>query len=410
MTTQAQNTVTRFLERAAHVRSIDPLDTDFSDLQAFAHAIQNTRVVMLGEATHGDGAAFLAKTRLVKYLHQYLGFDVLAFESGLFDCHKAWAFISSSEDARTAFRRGVFGVWSKSAQVAPLMDYLGQQARSPRPLELVGFDCQFSGSASGEFFRPELEAFLHDIGGPNLNDPNWHGFNATVQKLAEFVGGETTFFEDENPVFFERLAMLERELQTNERAKAQPDGAFWLRHVENLRVFAECTMVYGSEEHDTHTDNLRDAQMAHNLLWHLERLGNRKVIVWAANFHIARNLHEIEPERWVNGEFFPMGHHLYDALGPQCYVLRFIQFNGERGLYRTEASPVPTPEPGDLEDVLGQAGLEQAFIDLRHASELHVPIAARAFRSFQANADWSRVADGFFFIRTMTPSTKLSGI
>ena len=45
--------------------------------------------VLLGEASHGDGAALLAKGRLVRYLHQARGFDVLVWESGFYDLARA---------------------------------------------------------------------------------------------------------------------------------------------------------------------------------------------------------------------------------------------------------------------------------------------------------------------------------
>ena len=72
-------------EHAVEVRSIAPLDEDFSDLAPLAAAIGGARVVQLGEASHGDGASFDAKARLVRFLHQQMGFDALAWESGFFD-------------------------------------------------------------------------------------------------------------------------------------------------------------------------------------------------------------------------------------------------------------------------------------------------------------------------------------
>src|SRR5262249_34689777 len=95
----------------APIRSIDIADDDFADLEAFGKAVGDARIVMLGETTHGDGATFLAKGRLVRFLHERMGFDVLAFESGIYEMRKVWERMRSGEDARTATRRGIFGVW-----------------------------------------------------------------------------------------------------------------------------------------------------------------------------------------------------------------------------------------------------------------------------------------------------------
>lgn len=60
-------------EHVVDIRSIDPTDEDFSDLGCLASLIGNARIVQLGESTHGDGAAFAAKVRVVKFLHRELG-------------------------------------------------------------------------------------------------------------------------------------------------------------------------------------------------------------------------------------------------------------------------------------------------------------------------------------------------
>jgi erythromycin esterase len=110
-------------KHAQPLRSIDPQDADFADLEAFRRAIGAARIVMLGEQTHGDGATFQAKTRLIRFLHEKCGFDVLAFESGLYDCHKAWELLREGKTTpEKAVANGVFAIWTQSEQVRPLIE------------------------------------------------------------------------------------------------------------------------------------------------------------------------------------------------------------------------------------------------------------------------------------------------
>src|SRR6185437_5850958 len=71
---------------AAHahaIRTIEPEDDDYDDLEPFGDAVGDARIVQLGECSHGSGTDFKAKARLVRFLHARMGFDVLVWESGL---------------------------------------------------------------------------------------------------------------------------------------------------------------------------------------------------------------------------------------------------------------------------------------------------------------------------------------
>src|SRR5690348_3029168 len=103
-------------EHAVRIRSIDPREEDFSDLQPLKAAIGAARVVALGEQSHGDGAVFLAKCRLIKFLHKEMGFDVLVWESTEFDCREAdRAMRDPAVDLDVAWQKGIFSIWGKSA-------------------------------------------------------------------------------------------------------------------------------------------------------------------------------------------------------------------------------------------------------------------------------------------------------
>lgn len=69
-----------------------PVDFSVSfgnQLEPLAAAIGDSRIVLLGENGHGVGSITEAKVELVFYLADALGFDVLIFESGFFECGNA---------------------------------------------------------------------------------------------------------------------------------------------------------------------------------------------------------------------------------------------------------------------------------------------------------------------------------
>ena len=83
------------LKRAHPIRSL--FSDDFSDLAFLAPLLEGKRVVQLGESGHGVAEFNWMKARLAKYLHERLGFDVLAFESSLSGCDVADSRIRSGQ-------------------------------------------------------------------------------------------------------------------------------------------------------------------------------------------------------------------------------------------------------------------------------------------------------------------------
>jgi erythromycin esterase len=78
--------------RANHhpIASVQTFEGDtFADLQFFKTVLKDRRIVQLGESGHGVAEFNHAKVRLIKFLHQQMGFDVMAFESGLYECYNA---------------------------------------------------------------------------------------------------------------------------------------------------------------------------------------------------------------------------------------------------------------------------------------------------------------------------------
>jgi erythromycin esterase len=405
--------VASLAQNAVPIRSIEPLDEDFTDLEPLRDVMGSARVVLLGEQSHGDGATFLAKARLVRFLHQEMGFDVLAFESGFYECEVAGARMEAGEEADTAVRRCVFPVWAESAEFQPTVDYLEETRGWERPLRIAGFDSQMTGSASPDFLLADLRARTAEAG----VDFDWSAFEAILEALVDdrYRAGVRTVLpfpaEETRTTLDDALVTLARDLAES----TLEDRSYWSQVIRSFAAHARAVWMTDEGVTNWEYGAARDRQMADNLLWHLDhRHADRKVIVWAASFHTARNLHLIEMEGSdppnPYGEFRPLGDHLEAVLGPKMYSVGFIAFEGEWGTAWMQPQPVPRGEPETLEAILTDAGFELAFLDLRELDAstawLRSPITSRPLAYAPMTAPWGQVMDGILFTRQMTPSTR----
>jgi erythromycin esterase len=391
-------------EHAAPLRSIDPADENFDDLEPFGKAVGDARIVMLGEQSHGDGTTFLAKGRLIRFLHQRMGFDVLAFESSLYDMHNVWEDIRAGTEATTAARHGLLEFWWRSRQVQPLLDYVGEQARGSRPLELAGFDCQFARTPKGRHLVEDLSAFLaaHDVDTAAISD--W----PRVRHLLEKISDMSTVIKwqpsaEDRSLVLSTLDILTERIATTEGGRA----AFWRQLFKSVRAFTQLRFQFKGDVTPADT-NVRDAAMADNLLWLArEAYSGRKIIVWAATFHNVRNLHLTNPDTKV----ITMGHTAWQALGDAIYNVGFTAYEGRVGWTNQETvAELGPPTRDSLEDLWGATTQDNAFLDLRRVAAggewLQAPLVSRPMGYQPNTADWSKVLDAMVFTRTMQPSTR----
>lgn len=400
---------------AVALRSVEPGDEDFSDLARLRSILANKRVVILGEAGHGDGAAFLAKARLIRFLHRELGFDVLAFESGFYDCAKAWERIEAGDDPAAAFRQSVFAIWTRSAQVQPLIAYFASAARSQRPLELAGIDPQFTGEMSHRFLLGDLVKVAEAAGLPGDE------FSARVSEpLANLVEGR---YEDgEIPPAAARAELLKTLDELAQRLRGTGgdilERGFWLRFVEGTRQLAVSSWATDWKRpllEDPENFAVRDRVMGEHLAWLARhRFAGRKIVVWAASFHAAREVDEIDVPSPVHKRLYrtfrPMGAVARDELGKELYTVAVLAYQGSFGTAFQKPTELQQPSAGSLEDLFHRTGLSYAFLDLsgtgRQPGWLREPLIARPMGYMEMKSRWGRVFDGVLFFDRMAASEK----
>jgi len=158
---KAQEIIKNYVkENTIQIKSIEPDSTNYSDLEAIGNAIGDSKIVMLGEQDHGDAPTFLAKTRLIKYLHEKKGFDVLAFESDFFGLNFGWdALGKNPENVSKYIRQNIFPIWTGCNTCHELFNhYIPQSYQTSNPIIVSGFDNQMMLNYSFQFLTSKLDS------------------------------------------------------------------------------------------------------------------------------------------------------------------------------------------------------------------------------------------------------------
>ena len=413
---------------AVALRTADPQDENFADLQALKTLIGHSQVVMLGEQTHQDGTTDSAKIRLIKFLHQEMDFDVLAFESGFYDVGKSWQEVKKGKSVYNAFRSSVFFSGKEAYQL--LISYVEQAIKTTTPMEVIGFDSQITGTPGKDSLHYELKRFFSSIGVETTHFDDTAVFAKHLQSLGTRGGYKTP--DREFYVMLARMGLVVDRLKAD---SLDEQTKYYVQLFKSVRKAAEqnlmsqtSAVLSGSDQYRGafYGLNMRDAQMADNLLWYLRQNPKRKVIVWAHNFHIATSdvanedplKHNIALNVWRDSAGLlaikPMGEYLREALGDKVYSISFTAYSGSTGNVRNgEGKTTPIKEDQrpeiEFEELMNATGTDFAFVDLRQPVKggewLKKKLVARTLSNTAVEGEWYRAADAFFFIRKMSPAT-----
>jgi erythromycin esterase-like protein len=132
---------------------------DFSKLEFLKSELEKADIVLLGEPSHSP-EYYDIKIQLVKYLHEQLNFDVLAFESGLYQMETANSEIKKGKSIFSLFESSLFPIWTSTEEFQTIYGYLDSLRNRKDTLEITGFDCQVSASYASKRFISEFEASL----------------------------------------------------------------------------------------------------------------------------------------------------------------------------------------------------------------------------------------------------------
>jgi len=398
----AQDAVRSYVKQHVHaVRTIDPDSSDYSDLEPLGAAVGDARVVMLGEQDHGDAPSLLAKTRIIKYLHEKKGFNVLAFESDFFGLNYGWdAAVKVRGGLDSLLKNNVYPIWTFCDACQPLMRYIPSEARGANPLVVTGFDCQM-------LSRPVVAALDSLMRALRLPIVAMAGYEGEVLPAMR-DWGKLVKDSSRNAKYLGWLAEIRKEL-----LEKGMEGSFWVRVVESLQVTNREHVLLGEErsmESYYKSTNVRDEQMAANLRWLTEeKFAGQKVIVWAASYHISKYGGHYDDASLNVARTMGTVYTGDERMLKQSYVLGFASLRGEAGRITMSRYDLPKRKAEGLERWMDE-GLRYGFVDfgaynrgLSGPGEPFYMAGGVMMRHRNSKAEWNRVFDGVFYVRDMYP-------
>ncbi len=376
--------------------SIDPDNTSFEDLSFLDSLISDARVVFLGDLEHGEANVDSIRIRIIKYLHNKLGFNAIAFESGIYDLYRAQLKIEKGAFVPEALSEGILPVWSNYNSFQILMKYLESTYDN---WKIVGFDCQFSGDA-GEDIGENLEIFL------TINQVE---YDKDILEEWNYIAAELSY--DELPTDFnaKRFNKIESHLfnrikKINKKKPGELEPEIWLQIIKSVGRLAYFNDYLRNIKSWVAKDfNKRDSAMADNLLFWLKKYPDRKFICWGASAHFALNTQYLENDEL--NQFTPMGSLVKNELGEKVFSIGVTGYTGKIG-WEWKKKDLPESPENSIEYAMYKKGYKNAFIYLN-------PIESESFNSLPfveqyVYGQWGKVFDALIYFKEFFPKTNFS--
>jgi len=288
----------------------------FEDLNQFKNSLENVEIIALGENTHGLGAVFNAKTELVKFLHEELGFDMILFESGYGDAALAWEQVDvlSATDYTKVFSSNFY---YHSTEIENLVKYVKAQKGE---LVIQGFDCQ----PQQNYLIQRMAKIVLPIDSVMAKSAlsEMRGFN----QLYQFeMNHDTIAFNNQRDRFSNFISSYDAFLKNNQQellnAGTSENELNALHKSNKILLDSYATIEIGELMGWPISANLRDQQLYTIVNEYKDENPESKIIIWAQNSHIENKPKPNDNVNW-------MGHQLKKTYGSAYYSVGAIVYSG----------------------------------------------------------------------------------
>ncbi len=349
------------------------------DLLPLLPLFEGTRIVALGEGTHGTREFFTVRLRLMELLATELGFNAFAFEFPYGEGVEVNEYVQTGNgDPAEILARVYCPPWNHEEMLS-LIEWMRTYNATPgrgRALTFHGIDVHDGSSIL------LIDSVLRFIEG--VDPAQVVAFESALDCFRYRSMYHIAEFSDLDGACRASLRWVVDEIAGHRARYAGPSADAYETALHEARVLLQRAEFYAlmNEDPEAATD-LRDASMAENLVWLEEFLGSSgRIVVGAHNYHVGRFKDHVYVAGIETRTQTAMGWYLSERYGDEYVVLATTTRAGDvavfpfpgstvvdpesgRGLPQHEIVEVPSLRYGAVVDLLRAAEVSPCVLDLR---------------------------------------------
>lgn len=322
-------------------------ESGFDDLEPLIKMIGDSRIVGLGENTHGTSEVFKMKDRLVEFLSTKMNFTIFSIEVNMPEAYKLNDYVLHGNGDPTSLLKRM-GFWN-TPEVLNMITWMRKFNENGKGIiQFTGFDMQLYAGAldninkfsekHDKLLKSKLDSIYGLFGKLSIRGLN------SIQNREEVAILKNKC---------EKVLLYLSENKANISQIISDSDYNWL--VQNANVLVQ-SAEYAQRTSNGSSDGYRDVCMAKNITWILDNNPNAKIILWAHNGHISKQ----------KGK---MGNFLSEKYGDKYYNIGFLSNSGTYTANNSSKNILIEGKPGSFEYSFHKIGIPSFLFDFGQVKE-----------------------------------------
>ncbi len=332
------------------------LNNNYKDIEDLKPYLEDKKIIFLGESFHRIKEYNQIKVKIIKYLVNELGFEIVLFESGLWESYITNYFKDSLSQSEI-LNNAIYPLWHTS-HIKDLISFIKE-----KEIDFGGFDYQSTFTYGQSLTKKYFEKIDKPIANEILRADSLYGiYFGIISKIAvtrkHKVNKNNIFTRDSlkqvcNANYLNLIdSMCKIKYKFNDTIFY---NSFMFNLKNKLNVINNLSKYFQFSYIKKHS-LYRDEVMAYNFEYLVNNIyRDKKIIVWAHNSHIAK-----------------MPEYFNTIKLDQIYRIGLYMYSGRRtiSLYGDSIINLKKPHPNSIEEIIHNSGYNITFVDfLRHTQK-----------------------------------------